>query len=197
MTKINPASLIERFSKSRVGQYLGNPAASAAVTIATVSNVTKDAVNCAYYVTQSINNERIPEDQRMFVAGLDLANGVLNVILQLGVTAAFTKAISNAFDKFVEPKFFTEEKYKQIYTDWQTRFEPGKLLKKVNAEKKYAKTGFCLLGALISMQVITKRIIVPLLSTPMASIFKKVFDKPKNEEEKETDKNKQLQIANA
>ena len=194
MTKINAANLIERFSHTKMGQFFGNPAANAAVAIATVSNVTKDGVNCAYYVTQSLHNERIPEDQRKFVAGLDLANGLLNVCLQLGVTAAFTKTIANAFDKFIEPKFFTEAKYKEIYTDWSTRFKPGDLLKKVNAEKTFAKTGFCLLGALVSMQVITKRIIVPLIATPLASVFKKGFEK---QETDKTEENKKLQIANA
>ena len=80
MTKINAANLIERFSSTRVGKFFGNPAANAAVAIATVSNVTKDGVNCAYYVTQSLHNERIPEDQRKFVAGLDLANGILKLL---------------------------------------------------------------------------------------------------------------------
>ncbi len=51
--------------------------------IATVSCLTKDGTNCAYYVTQSLANERIPDDKRNFVAGLDLANGILNIITQL------------------------------------------------------------------------------------------------------------------
>ena len=51
MMKINPANLIERFSNSKLGQYFGNPAASAAVTIATASNITKDAtITIAVYV---------------------------------------------------------------------------------------------------------------------------------------------------
>ena len=192
--KINPANLIERFSNSKLGQYFGNPAASAAVTIATASNITKDAVNCAYYVTQSLNNERIPEEQRKYVAGLDLANGILNVGLQLGVTAAFTKAIANAFDKHVEPRFFTEEKYKQIYQDWQTKFKPGELLKKIDMDKTFAKTGFCLLATLVSMQVITKRIIVPLIATPMASFFKEKMEKMEQDKKAQEEK-KDLQIA--
>lgn len=193
MAKINPASLIEKFANSKVGQYLGNPAASAAVAIATASNVTKDGVNCIYYVTQSLNNERIPEDQRKFVAGLDAANGILNVGLQLGVTALFTKKISEMFDKFIEPKYFTEAKYKEIYKDFATRFKPGELLKKIDKEKTFAKTGFCLLATLISLQVIVKRIIVPFIATPMATIFKNKFEKA--DKKKETEDKKDLQIA--
>ena len=194
MTKINAANLIERFSSTRVGKFFGNPAANAAVAIATVSNVTKDGVNCAYYVTQSLHNERIPEDQRKFVAGLDLANGILNVFLQLGISTALANTITATFDEKIAPKFFTEAKYKEIYTDWATKFKPGELLKKVNAEKAFARTGFCLLGTLMLMQVITKRIIVPLIATPLASIFKKGFEK-KDADDKQD--NKKLQIANA
>lgn len=197
MTKISPASLISKFADTKLGRYLGNPAASAAVTIATVSNVTKDGVNCAYYVTQSLNNERIPEDQRKFVAALDLANGLLNVGLQLGVTALFTKKIAQAFDKFIEPKFFTEAKYKEIYKDWSTKFRPGELIKKIDREKGFAKTGFCLLATLISLQVIVKRIIVPFISTPMASVFKGWMEKYEENKKQQPNKeeNKNLQIS--
>ena len=54
-----------------------------AKTLALYSTTTKDAVNCYYYTTQSYNNKKIPEDNRKFVAGIDLANGILNVITQL------------------------------------------------------------------------------------------------------------------
>ena len=185
MTKINPADLIGRFSNTKVGKFFGDPAANAAVAIATVSNITKDGVNCAYYVTQSLHNERIPEDQRKFVAGLDLANGILNVILQLGVSATLANVIANAFDKYIGKKVFTEANYKEMFPDWATKFKPGELIKKINAEK-----------TLVTMQVITKRIIVPLIATPMASFFKKLFEKADNKKVDE-DKNKQLQIANA
>ena len=195
MVKINPASLISKFANSKVGQYLGNPAATAAVGIATASNVTKDAVNCIYYVTQSWNNERIPEDQRKFVAGLDAANGVLNVLLQLGVTAAFSKKIAEIFDNVIEPRYFTEAKYKEFYPDFATKFKPGELLKKIDLHKGFAKTGFCLLATLISLQVIVKRIIVPFIATPMASIFKNQMEKMTNSKEQE--EKKDLQIANA
>ena len=196
MTKINPANLIGRFSNTRVGKFFGDPAANAAVAIATVSNITKDGVNCAYYVTQSLHNERIPEDQRKFVAGLDLANGILNVILQLGVSATLANVIANAFDKYIGKKVFTEANYKEMIPDWATKFKPDELIRKINAEKAFAKTGFCLLGTLVTMQVITKRVIVPLIATPMASFFKKLFEKADNKKVDE-DKNKQLQIANA
>ena len=195
--KVNPANLISKFANSKLGQYFGNPAASAAVAIATMSNVTKDGVNCAYYVTQSINNKRIPEDQRKFVAGLDLANGILNVGLQLGATAILAKKIEDFFDRFIEPKYFTEDKYKQIYSDWATKFKPGELTKKICKEKTFAKTGFCLLSTLALMQIIIKRVIVPFIATPMASVFRKWFENAEQKKLAAEENNKNLQIANA
>ena len=113
---INFTDITRYVLNSKAGKYLTNPNASgAAVAIATVSNLTKDGVNCAYYVTQSLNNERIPEDKRKFVAGLDLANGILNVTLQALVSYGLTKWIGNVFDKQIVPRYFTELKYKKLY----------------------------------------------------------------------------------
>ena len=38
---------------------------------------------CIYYTKQSLENEKIPEHNRKFVSGLDLANGIMNVSTQL------------------------------------------------------------------------------------------------------------------
>ena len=101
MTKIPSFSnIVTKIFNSKPAKFLTNPkGAGAAVTIATVSNVTKDGVNCAYYVAQSWNNERIPEDQRKFVAGMDLANGLLNVIFQTFAGTTIGKMAEKFFDK--------------------------------------------------------------------------------------------------
>lgn len=57
---------------------LKEPAKAAAIGLVT-SLVTKDAANCIIYTTQSLNNEKIPEDKRRFVAYMDLINGIINV----------------------------------------------------------------------------------------------------------------------
>ena len=59
--------------------------------VAVTSIVLKDAVGCYMYVNQSLNNKKIPEEKRAFVAALDLANGGLMIAAQL---IAF-KTISN------------------------------------------------------------------------------------------------------
>ena len=121
MTKIPPRlpnrnNFAKKLFNSKPIKFLTNPkAAGAAVMIATISNVTKDGVNCAYYVTQSLNNERIPEDQRKFVAGMDLANGILNVVLQSFIGTKIGGWAEKFFDKNMAPKYFSEDACKEMY----------------------------------------------------------------------------------
>lgn len=182
MSKIPSNSGITGFARkifnSKPAKYLTNPkAAGAAVTIATVSNVTKDGVNCAYYVTQSLNNERIPEDQRKFVAGMDLANGILNVVLQTFAGTAIGKGAAKFFDKKIAPKYFSEDACKDLYKkiDNKIKFEEFKGL--IEKNKNFAKAGFSVIAALVGMQVVIKRVVVPLIATPMASVFKDQMEK--------------------
>ena len=43
--------------------------------------------------------------------------------------------------------------------------------------KGAAKIGLSVITALVAMQVVTKRILVPFIATPSASVFKKMFEK--------------------
>ncbi len=192
------SSVMTKILESRAGKYLTNPASSAAVTIATISNLTKDGVNCAYYVTQSLNNERIPEDQRKFVAGLDLANGILNVTLQAGVSAALATGVGKFFDKKIAPKHFSEQKIKELWQKVKTDVDFETFKNYMIKKKGFAKVGLSVITTLVAMQVITKRILVPFIATPLASVFKKTFEQAdeKKKANKEQ-KNKKLQIANA
>ncbi len=168
----------KKIFNSKPAKYLTNPkAAGAAVMIATISNVTKDGVNCAYYVTQSLNNERIPEDQRKFVAGMDLANGILNVTLQSFAGTAIGKGAEKFFDKKIAPKYFSDDACRELYNklDNKIKFEEFKGVMEKN--KGFARAGFCVIAALVGMQVIIKRIVVPFIATPMASIFKAQMEK--------------------
>ena len=54
--------------------------------------------------------------------------------------------------------------------------------------KNFSKTGLKVITALIGMQIVSKRIITPLLATPMASIIKEPLQKwSKNRVEKTND----------
>lgn len=178
---------------SKVGKIATNPyAASGAAAIATVSNLTKDAVNCYYYVTQSLHNEEIPEEKRKFVAGLDLSNGILNVLVQTGASIVLNKYIGGYFDKHIASKHFTMDRYKEMYKTMSNKIPFDNFVSNMESCKGFAKIGLSVISTLVAMQVIAKRIIVPLVATPLASVFKEKF---KNLEKKCIDKTKEIHSA--
>lgn len=191
MSKIPSITNIAKYIfNSKPVKYLTNPkAAGAAVMIATVSNVTKDGVNCAYYVAQSLNNERIPEDQRKFVAGMDLANGILNVILQTFAGTAIGKWAESFFKDKIAPKYFSDKAYKEMYNKLDNKIKYEEFKGLMDKNKNFAKIGFSVIAALVGMQVVIKRIIVPLIATPMASVFKKQLEQMEQKKKNQIDKN--------
>ena len=173
-------------SKSAV--YLTKPnAATAAATIALVSNLTKDAVNCYYYVVQSLTNDRIPEDKRKFVAGLDLSNGILNVITQTGVGIILPIITNNIFEKKVVPKYFSKEAMANMYKKLKPNIPLSGFEEKLLKNKAFAKVGLSVISTLVGTQVIAKRIIVPLIATPLASYFKTKFEQMEGKDKKYQD----------
>lgn len=67
-----------KFFKEKMIQNASEPAKFAA-SFLVLSIVSKDLVNCFLYTTQSLNNKKIPEEKRKFVAALDLMNGIIMV----------------------------------------------------------------------------------------------------------------------
>ena len=194
--------VIDSFYNGKMGKALANPKATAATAaiIATVSNVSKDAVNCAYYTTQSLNNERIPEEQRKFVAALDLSNGLLNVILQVVTSFGLANAITSIFDKIadkskdfsvdegvIKEKFNSLSKELKEKTNWE-QFSK-EYPQHIKARRNMARTGFTVLAVNIAMQILTKRILTPLIATPLATVFKNKFEEA--EQKKNLKNNKQ------
>lgn len=98
-------TVIKGYNKAISGKWLSkrledavkNPA-SFATKMMMFSFVTKDAINCAIYTTQSWTNDKIPPDKRPFVASLDFFNGIFNVLGQAGAYVLF--------DKFLTPRMF-------------------------------------------------------------------------------------------
>ena len=66
------------------------------------SLILKDAVGCYLYVSQARRNKKFTPEQRADVANYDLANGVINIALQL----LAVKPIENLMTKVVV--FFLE-----------------------------------------------------------------------------------------
>lgn len=204
MSKVT--KVIDSFYNSNLGKKLANPKATVATAalIATVSNVSKDAVNCAYYTVQSLNNERIPEDQRKFVAALDLANGIMNVGVQIAMAFGLSDIITSVFDnKIAKARYYRaddkiiEEEFSKLTAEMKSKLSKedfAKYFKKrVNNRTKASRLGFTVLFVNIAMQILTKRIITPLFATPMASYFKKGFEQA--EAEKKSKEEHKLQAS--
>ena len=172
------AKIADSILNSRPLEYLTKPnAASAAATIALVSNLSKDGVNCYYYVTQSLHNEKIPEEKRKFVASLDLSNGILNVITQLAVGIPIVKQVNKVFDKHIAPKYFSKEAAENMYKKLKPEISLDKFTGLFAKNKGFAKTGLGVIATLVGTQIIAKRILVPLIATPMATFFKNKMEK--------------------
>ncbi len=170
------AGVANKILNTKAVTYLTKPnAPAAAATIALISNLTKDAVNCYYYVAQSLNNERIPEEKRKFVAGLDLANGILNVLVQTIVGVTLPVLTNKVFEKNIVPKFFSKDAISKMYTKLKPNVPLAGFEDKMLKNKAFAKIGLSVIATLVGTQIIAKRIIVPLIATPLASYFKDKF----------------------
>ena len=87
---------------------------------------------------------------------------------------------------------------KNFYRTLKAKTSPEEFAKEysklVKNRAKLARTGFTVLAVNIAMQILTKRIITPLIATPMASFFKKKFEEA--EEKKKAQQGENV-IANA
>ena len=59
----------------------------------------------------------------------------------------------------------------------------------MDKNKGFAKIGLSLIASLVGMQIVVKRIITPLIATPLASVFKNQFEKA--EQAKKAKENKE------
>lgn len=147
--------------------------------IGILSIALKDGLGCYMYVKQSLNNKKIPEDKRKFVAALDLANGGLMILTQ--VVTFFTisnKKVQDAiFNKFFG-KFFGRASRKG-HTYRIKEMEKYKNIKDINlytsfeALRKNSATTFGVLTSLVAATILAKRILVPFIATPLAEKAKK------------------------
>lgn len=122
----------------------------AAKTLVTL-NVAKDIFAYATRFKTTLENKDIPEEQRPFVASMDLASGIVTAIAQIGV--GFTLAHPK-FHNMLWNKFFKNCKFNDI-----------------NAAKK----GFGQILALAGSTILAERLIVPILATPFAQKMEKKF----------------------
>ena len=137
------------------------------------SLILKDAVGCYLYVSQARSNKKMTPQQRADVANYDLANGVINIALQL----LAIKPIEKAMKKYVESNWL-----KHFFKDFNELFEKGNLTEKINLMKK-SKTwvaGSVAILSTIICQYIIKRVISPFFSVPAGEKAKEIgLIKPK------------------
>lgn len=164
-------------------KFIKNPeGALAAATVTSI--VIKDGIGCAMYVTQSLNNKKIPDEKRKFVAALDLTNGVLMIAAQIAMFLAMRKYSGKIFDKIFNKSFNPTNKSNAITRFrmkasqiGETIYKKMKIGKDYEAFKKSATDVFKFCLDIGAATIIGKRVIVPLIATPMAGKVEKWMNK--------------------
>ena len=141
------------------------------------SIVAKDGYGCYIYVKQNEKNKEIPEDKRKFLTGLDLANGLLMMGVQIATFFALTKtnAFGKLFDKTVG-KNFTAEKLNLVSQNVQKKLpqtSADEIAIVFDKVKRDSSTAFNHLSSLVCTTMLAKRVAVPLIATPFADFYKK------------------------
>lgn len=191
------AKAIGAVTKSKPVEWIGDKFQKdpeKALALTTVGSIiVKDGVGCYKYVTQSLNNKDIPDDRRNFVAALDLSNGVLMILAQIGMFFAMRKFSEPIFNKMFK-KSFNPQTLGNLAT--KLRMDNNSIRKLVyNKEaakvRKDALDLFKFVADIAAATIIGKRVIVPFVATPVANVIKNKMDedsKAKNEQNVE-DKN--------
>lgn len=177
--------------KQLADQFQKNPEKTLALT--TISSIViKDGVGCYKYVTQSLNNDKIPEEKRSFVAALDLTNGFLMIAAQIGMFLLMKKFSKPLFEKLFKKSFNPQMKKDLEYMIRAEQKKAGEMpARKLNIEKSYQKVKEDTLGLfkfvvdLAAATIIGKRIIVPLIATPLANVVKDKMNAGKHKDEDE------------
>ncbi|MBP3820697.1 hypothetical protein J6G99_03530 [bacterium] len=167
-------------------KFDGKNCANAVATLMISSICLKDGVGCGMYVYQSLNNDKIPEKRRKFVAALDLTNGGLMIATQIlaffGMKklneGLLYKCFGKTFDKTGHALKTLTEKVR-VYQKLDNVVPPTK--KGVIAEKHEELKKFCLesignITNLVAATILAKRIIVPFIATPLASKVEKMMN---------------------
>lgn len=168
-------------------KFADNP--EGALATATVSSIIlKDGIGCAMYVTQSLHNDKIPEKKRKFVAALDLTNGVLMIGAQIAMFFAMRKYSGPIFKKIFNKSFNATSKANTIS---RMRMEDvkngGHTCKKQTIAKDFDKCEndalalFKFVADIAAATIVGKRIIVPLVATPLAKKVEKKLDAKKGQ----------------
>ena len=137
------------------------------------SLILKDAVGCYLYVNQARKNKEMSPKQRADVANYDLANGVINIGLQMLAVKPIEKAMKKFVDSKLAKRFFNN-------LDERLASNDSKAVMKLLKNKKRLTEGAVALFSVIVCQYIIKRGISPFFSVPLAEKAKNMgLVKPK------------------
>mgnify|MGYP007069921413 CR=1 FL=1 len=123
------------------------------------SLILKDAVGCYLYVNQARTNKKMTPQQRADVANYDLANGVINIGLQL----LAVKPIENTMKKVINSKVM-----KHFFKDLDKRLAStdDKMVTKLLKNKTRLTEGAVALLSVGICQYFIKRCVSPFFSVP-------------------------------
>ena len=218
MTKVNPPSFFDKifnYSSKALGavsktkpikwvgdQFQKNPEQALALT--TVGSIiVKDGVGCYKYVTQSLNNDKIPEEKRKFVAALDLSNGILMILAQIGMFFAMRKFSEPIFNKLFK-KSFNPKTAENIAAKLRMEQVMAKEspVRKLLFDKEFAKVRkdaldlFKFVADIAAATIVGKRIIVPFIATPLANVVKDKMGNSEENKEQIEEKNDKIEEKN-
>jgi len=188
------AKVLGAATNSKPLRWLGNEFQKdpeKALALTTVGSIiVKDGVGCYKYVTQSLKNEKIPEEKRKFVAALDLTNGVLMIAAQIGMFFAMRKFSEPIFNRLFS-KSFNQKNAGNIASRirMQQKATGQTPSRKLNIEKEYNKVRkdaldvFKFVADIAAATIIGKRVIVPFIATPLADKVKQKMDKHGSKEQ--------------
>lgn len=180
-------NLIRWFGNTRIPQHAGekvlNNDRKFIDGLGVASIVAKDGLGCYLYVTQSLNNEEIPDDKRRFVASLDLTNGLLMIALQILMfktvsnkvtqTKMFDKIFGKIFDRPLKKFYRASTKSKSEYSD----ITDIKYTKEFTSIRNKVRDAFGGLVSLAAATIVGKRMLVPFIATPLAGSVEKYMQK--------------------
>ena len=181
MSKINKIieTPIKKFANSNIMEKIckqyreNNPKFITSFSVGSL--IAKDTYGCYEYVRQNQKNKNIPEEKRNFISALDLLNGTMMIGIQLLTYATIAKKTnqSKVFDKFLG-KYFNVTNFKKIKIN-----NPEITAKDFKTYKNNISTAFTHLFSLITTTILAKRVIVPIIATPLADKLKNKFETQK------------------
>lgn len=144
------------FVKKHIDKCIENPQFLTKTLL--VTSISKDVFAYALRVHNTLKNDEIPEDKKSFVAKMDASTGVVTAIVQMSTGLALAnKKIQGAICSRL---FSTLDK---------------------NSKKfKQASAGFATVSTLVGATLFAKRIIVPLISSPIAGYLENKHNQKQN-----------------